>query len=140
MPISPPGTHRHRCPPAGLGGSEGLQAVSLALPPSTHTWEQLLAQGSATLPVAGCQLCGRVELLQGQTLGQDVGLSLRAHVQLGSKHRERGCWHETAGPQPPRFRGQGRKDGGPRARPFTSLCLSFRICKMELIVSLGRLC
>lgn len=56
-----------------------------------HTWEQLLAEGAATLPFAGSQLCGRMELLQGQTLGQDVGLSIRARVQLRSKHRERVC-------------------------------------------------
>ena len=40
-----------------------LRAVRLALPPCLRTWEQLLAQGAATLPVAGSQLCGCVELL-----------------------------------------------------------------------------
>lgn len=65
--------------------------MCLALPPRMHTWEQLLAEGAATFPFAGSQLCGRMELLQGQTLGQDVGLSIRARVQLRSKHRERVC-------------------------------------------------
>lgn len=37
----------------------------------------------------------------------------------------------------PRFRGQGRMDGGSRVRPFTSLHLSFLVCKMELIVYIG---
>ena len=60
-------------------------------PPRMRTWEQLLAQGAATLPVAGSQLCGRVELLQGQTLAQDVGLSVRARVQLGSEQKQRRC-------------------------------------------------
>lgn len=56
-----------------------------------RTWEQLLAQGAATLPVAGSQLCGCVELLQGQTLAQDVGLSVGARVQLGSEQKQRRC-------------------------------------------------
>lgn len=34
----------------------------------------------------------------------------------------------------PLFRGQGRKDGGPRASSSTSLCLSFLMCKLGLIV------
>lgn len=56
-----------------------------------RTWEQLLAQGAATLPVTGSQLCGCVELLQGQTLAQDVGLSVGARVQLGSEQKQRRC-------------------------------------------------
>lgn len=67
------------------------RAVHQALPPCTHTWEQLLAQGAAPLPVAGRQLCGPVELLQGQALGQDVGLRIGACVQLRSKQMERWC-------------------------------------------------
>lgn len=78
--------------PAGLGGSErALQAMCPALPSRMHTWEQLLTQGAASLPFTGSQLSGRVELLQGQTFSQDVGLSIRVRVQLGGKHRERGC-------------------------------------------------
>lgn len=56
-----------------------------------RTWEQLLAQAAAALPITGGQLCGRRELLQGQTLGQDIGLSVRDRVRLESKQRERGC-------------------------------------------------
>lgn len=91
--------------------------------PCTLTWEQLLAQGSTALPVTGSQLCGRVQLLQGQTLTQDVGLRIRACVQLGSKQREgalaAGCL-STA----PLALGAGRR---PRASPFSSLHLSFLI-------------
>lgn len=74
-----------------VGRERPLLGYALAPPPCTRTWEQLLAQATVTLAIAGSQLCGRVELLQGQTLGQDVGLRIRACVQLGSKQRERRC-------------------------------------------------
>lgn len=93
----------HRASPSSC------RAVPLALPPCTHTWEKLLAQGAAPLPVAGGQLCGPMELLQGQTLGQDVGLGLRACVQLRSKQRERGCLCETT--CPPATLGLGDRAG-----------------------------
>lgn len=50
-----------------------------------HTWEELLAQGLAALPSAGRQQCGCLELLQGQTLGQNISLWVGTCVQLGSR-------------------------------------------------------
>lgn len=79
------------------------------------TWEQLLAQGSATLPVSVSHLCGCLELLQGQTLGQDVGLSIGARVQLGSKDRGVLLAQGHLPSSDPGFRGQGGTGSGPRA-------------------------
>lgn len=74
----------------GRDGREGsFPGGALALPPHTHTWQQLLAQGSATLPVTGSQLCTCLERWQGQAFCQDVGLGIGARVQLGSKQRGR---------------------------------------------------
>lgn len=90
--MGPPVAHRASLFFCGARWQQkGLPRLCLALPPRMHTWEQLLAPGVATLPVAGSQLCGPTELLQGQTLGQDIGLNVRACVQLRSKQRERGC-------------------------------------------------
>lgn len=90
-PHRPLGTHRASLSSRRAGwlwkSPPGL--CTWPLPPHTHTWEQL--RGAATLPLAGRQLCGPVELLQGQTFGQNVSLSIRACVQLRNKQRERGC-------------------------------------------------
>lgn len=104
-----------------MGGRlKGPPGVGLALPRAgLPTWEQLLARGSAALPVALGRLCGCLELLQGQTLGQDVGLRIRARVQLGSEHRDREVLSALDRPpsSDPGFRGQGGKGSGPRAGP-----------------------
>lgn len=104
-----------------------------------RTWEQLLAQGSASLPVAGRQLRGPVELLlQGQALGQDVGLSIGARVQLESKHRERGCQHAQSAPATFAL---GDRTGTAVAlgKTLHFPCLSFLVCKTELMMHLVKL-
>lgn len=91
-----------------------------------------------TLPVADSQLCGRVELLQGQTLGQDVSLSVRARVQLGSEQRERGGWARDHLPtSKSHSRGQGRKDGGPGTTLLHCPSVSSAV-RMELIADTVR--
>lgn len=99
-----------------------LQGSVPGPPPSMRTWEQLLAQGSASLPVAGRQLRGPVELLlQGQALGQDIGLSIGAGVQLESKQRERGCQHAQSAPATFTLGEKiDQERQWPWARPFTS--------------------
>lgn len=127
VPARPLGAHR--------ASPSSCRAVLPALPLCTPTWEQLLAQGAAPLPVVGSQLCGPMELLQGQTLGQDVGLGVRARVQLRSKQRREGVRVRPPTTSNTGLRGPDRKRS--RGRPFTSLLLGFPICDRELIIHVG---